>query len=79
MKVSIDEYSGFCFGVTAAIEAAERELQKGRLFCLGDIVHNGQEVKRLDEKGLVTMMTCVRCTKCVFCCVHMVNHLAPIA
>lgn len=55
MKVTIDEYSGFCFGVTAAIEAAERELQKGRLFCLGDIVHNGQEVKRLDEKGLVTI------------------------
>ena len=46
MKVTIDEYSGFCFGVTAAIEAAERELKVGPLFCLGDIVHNGQEVER---------------------------------
>ena len=55
MTVTIDEYSGFCFGVTAAIEAAERELQKGQLFCLGDIVHNGQEVERLDKLGLETI------------------------
>jgi 4-hydroxy-3-methylbut-2-enyl diphosphate reductase len=55
MKVTIDEYSGFCFGVTSAIETAERELQKGTLYCLGDIVHNGQEVDRLDKLGLVTI------------------------
>ena len=55
MLVTIDEYSGVCFGVTAAIEAAERELQAGQLFCLGDIVHNGQEVERLDKLGLVTI------------------------
>jgi 4-hydroxy-3-methylbut-2-enyl diphosphate reductase len=55
MTVTIDEYSGFCFGVTAAIEAAEHELKKGQLFCLGDIVHNGQEVERLDKLGLVTI------------------------
>ena len=55
MIVSIDENSGFCFGVTTAIETAERELQKGQLFCLGDIVHNGQEVERLDKLGLETI------------------------
>lgn len=55
MKVTIDDNSGFCFGVTSAIEAAERELQKGQLYCLGDIVHNGQEVDRLDKLGLVTI------------------------
>ena len=55
MKVTIDEYSGFCFGVTSAIEAAERELQRGPLFCLGDIVHNGQEVQRLEQLGLETI------------------------
>lgn len=55
MIVTIDENSGFCFGVTTAIETAERELQKGTLFCLGDIVHNGQEVKRLDKLGLETI------------------------
>lgn len=55
MIVTIDENSGFCFGVTTAIETAERELQKGTLFCLGDIVHNGQEVERLDKLGLETI------------------------
>ena len=55
MIITIDENSGFCFGVTTAIETAERELQKGQLFCLGDIVHNGQEVERLDKLGLETI------------------------
>ena len=52
MVVSIDTNSGFCFGVTRAIKAAESELQKGALYCLGDIVHNGQEVARLEQLGL---------------------------
>jgi len=55
LLVTIDEHSGFCFGVTRAITAAESELQKGPLYCLGDIVHNGQEVKRLELKGLQTI------------------------
>ena len=55
MKVTIDENSGFCFGVTTAIETAERELQKGQLFCLGDIVHNGKECERLKRLGLITI------------------------
>ncbi len=55
MTISIDSNSGFCFGVTRAIQAAESELQKGSLYCLGDIVHNGQEVARLELKGLATI------------------------
>lgn len=55
MVVSIDKDSGFCFGVTRAISMAEDELQSGRLFCLGDIVHNGQEVERLSAIGLETI------------------------
>ena len=55
MVISIDANSGFCFGVTRAIQAAESELQKGSLYCLGDIVHNGQEVARLELKGLATI------------------------
>ena len=54
--VEIDKDSGFCFGVVNAIENAEKELsQEGELFCLGDIVHNSQEVNRLKEKGLQTI------------------------
>ena len=55
MSITIDQHSGFCFGVTRAIQAAESELQKGALCCLGDIVHNGQEVARLELQGLQTI------------------------
>ena len=55
MVVSIDTNSGFCFGVTRAIKAAESELANGPLCCLGDIVHNGQEVERLEKLGLQTI------------------------
>lgn len=55
-KVEIDEGSGFCFGVTRAIRKAEEELAKdGMLYCLGDIVHNGQECERLKKLGLDTI------------------------
>jgi len=53
MQVEIDTDSGFCFGVVTAIRKAEEELEKtGTLYCLGDIVHNSDEVQRLAEKGL---------------------------
>lgn len=53
LKVSIDEHSGFCFGVVYAIQMAEDYLNEyGKLFCLGDIVHNEEEVERLKAKGL---------------------------
>lgn len=55
MKVEIDEHSGFCFGVVNAIQKAEQELEKGELFCIGDIVHNNLEVERLERKGLHTI------------------------
>lgn len=55
-KIEIDKNSGFCFGVVTAIRKAEEELDKsGRLYCLGDIVHNAAEVERLRRKGLVTI------------------------
>lgn len=55
MSISIDSHSGFCFGVTRAINAAQSELSNGALCCLGDIVHNGQEVARLEQLGLRTI------------------------
>ena len=56
MKIEIDQGSGFCFGVTRAIGKAEEELAKEeQLYCLGDIVHNGKECKRLQQMGLVTI------------------------
>ena len=56
MKIEIDSGSGFCFGVTTAIRKAEEELAKGnKLYCLGDIVHNGMECDRLAQLGLITI------------------------
>ena len=53
MKITIDTYSGFCFGVVYAIEMAESILKnEGSLYCLGDIVHNNKEVERLNALGL---------------------------
>ena len=53
MKITIDPHSGFCFGVVYAIQMAEEELERsGKLYCLGDIVHNNMEVERLKSKGL---------------------------
>ena len=56
VNIEIDSGSGFCFGVTTAIRKAEEELAKGNmLYCLGDIVHNGQECERLKKMGLITI------------------------
>ena len=56
IQIEIDNGSGFCFGVTTAIQKAEEELRKGTpLDCLGDIVHNGKECDRLKELGLITI------------------------
>ena len=56
IQIEIDSSSGFCFGVTTAIQKAEEEFAKGNtLYCLGDIVHNGKEVERLHERGLITI------------------------
>ncbi len=55
-SIEIDSQSGFCFGVVTAIRKAEEELARGgTLYCLGDIVHNSDEVERLRKKGLETI------------------------
>lgn len=56
MTVEIDQASGFCHGVVSAIRKAEERLDSGgTLYCLGDIVHNSNEVERLRQRGLVTI------------------------
>ncbi len=56
IQIEIDNQSGFCFGVTTAINKAEEKLAEEKtLYCLGDIVHNGMECDRLREMGLMTI------------------------
>ena len=55
MRVEIDSHSGFCGGVIRAIGTAEKYLHShgGRLYSLGAIVHNEEELSRLASLGLV--------------------------
>lgn len=56
MIIEIDSRSGFCHGVVSAIAKAEEELGgSAPLYCLGDIVHNSDEVERLERAGLKTI------------------------
>ena len=56
MQITVDEQSGFCPGVVSAINKAEEQLsQADNLYCLGDIVHNSEEVNRLEQQGLKTI------------------------
>ncbi len=56
LQVEIEPNSGFCFGVRKAIKKAEAVLKNGEeLLSLGEIVHNDQEIKRLEAKGMITI------------------------
>ncbi len=56
MKVTVDNNSGFCWGVVRTVDIAEQELaEKGKLYSLGEIIHNPVEIDRLEAKGLHTI------------------------
>lgn len=56
MKIELDIHAGFCFGVKKTIEKAESELKQGNsIYCLGEMVHNDEEINRLESKGLKTI------------------------
>jgi 4-hydroxy-3-methylbut-2-enyl diphosphate reductase len=55
LKIEIDKSAGFCWGVVRAIDFAEQALNESeQLFSLGDIIHNTEEVNRLNARGLRT-------------------------
>lgn len=57
ISIGIDPRSGFCGGVIRAIGIAEQYLKDsgGKLYSLGAIVHNEEELARLQALGLVTI------------------------
>ena len=58
IDVTIDSRSGFCFGVVTAVKKAEEFMAKNnstQLNCLGSIMHNAEEVKRLENMGMQTI------------------------
>ena len=56
MRITVDQNSGFCWGVVRTIDIAEQELQDAKkLYSLGDIIHNPVEIDRLRKQGLETI------------------------
>ena len=56
MEVIVGKLAGFCPGVSNAVKMAEKCLEdKKRVFCLGELVHNGQVINSLEKKGMITV------------------------
>jgi len=56
LKVTVDKFSGFCWGVVRTVDIAEEELNgTKKLYSLGEIIHNPVEIERLEAKGLRTI------------------------
>ena len=53
MKILLAKDAGYCFGVRDAVNLAyETSKKEGEVFMLGDIVHNENVVKELEESGV---------------------------
>lgn len=52
MEVFLADKAGFCFGVKRAINTAFEAAAKGKVYCLGPLIHNPQEVERLRQAGV---------------------------
>ena len=56
MQVLLAEEYGFCFGVERAVEMVEDALSQGaRVRTLGPLIHNTQEIQRLEAHGVATI------------------------
>ncbi len=55
MEVIVGKYAGFCPGVNFTVSKAEESLGKENLFCLGEIIHNEQVIKKLESNGMKTV------------------------
>lgn len=54
MEIIVGKNAGFCYGVQRAVEGAEEILKESNntVYCLGEIVHNKDVIKSLEEKGI---------------------------
>ena len=57
MEVILADKAGFCFGVQRAISTAFKAKAEGdgKVYCLGPLIHNPQEVSRLRDAGVETV------------------------
>lgn len=53
MEVIVGKTAGFCYGVRRAVNGAKEEVKKfQKMFCLGEIVHNKDVVRSLEDLGM---------------------------
>ena len=53
MQVFLPQEIGFCFGVKRALKLVLNEIKRnGRIYTLGDLIHNSQVVEDLERKGI---------------------------
>lgn len=53
MEIVLGKTAGFCYGVRNAVQRAEEKLKKHKnVSCLGELVHNGQVIRKLEKLGL---------------------------
>ena len=50
MKIFVAKNSGFCKGVQYAVNTA-LSLETGNAYVLGEIIHNAEVVKAINDKG----------------------------
>ncbi len=57
MEVILGKTSGFCPGITNAVETTKKILEqtKQNIYCLGDLTHNAQVIEKLEKMGLITI------------------------
>ena len=53
MEIIIGKTAGFCFGVANAVNKSKKELEvQKKLYCLGELVHNKEVTKELENEGI---------------------------
>ncbi len=54
MEIIVGKTAGFCYGVERAVKGATEEIKntKEGIYCLGEIVHNKQVIKKLENLGV---------------------------
>ncbi|SMP11928.1 4-hydroxy-3-methylbut-2-enyl diphosphate reductase [Desulfurobacterium pacificum] len=56
MEIVVAKSAGFCWGVKRAVKMAVESLKtskSGKVFCLGELIHNRLEIERLKSMGMV--------------------------
>lgn len=59
MEIIVGKTAGFCYGVERAVEGATETINKATepIYCLGEIVHNKQVIKKLQDLGIKCVET----------------------